>query len=89
MASQLASFGRKDVLAMYRELMRLGKRYPSKNRDGIVREIRLDFKKNVGITREDEKQKEIKRAYTGLLQMRQMVRPAGTVRKVQLGEWDI
>mmetsp|Transcript_29434 Transcript_29434/g.51679 ORF Transcript_29434/g.51679 Transcript_29434/m.51679 type:complete len:372 (-) Transcript_29434:300-1415(-) len=78
------------VISIYRQLIRLGKRYPSSNRKAILEEIRMDFKKNSGLTESDVIQKEIHKASIGLAQIQMMVqsKSSGISAAIQLGQWD-
>ena len=69
MASKVAN---KDLLYLYRRLLRASETYPSKNRKRIYQSIREDFRENINIDpNSEEAKKQIHIAYKGLGQLHQ------------------
>ena len=69
MASQVT---KKDLVYLYRRLLRACETYPSKNRSRIYQSIREEFKENKNLEPESEKVvKQIRVAYKGLEQLHQ------------------
>ena len=67
-----ASVTRKDLLNLYRRLLRGCETYPSKNRMKIYESIREDFRENVSLDPNSEKARtQIHVAYKGLGQLHQ------------------
>jgi hypothetical protein len=63
---------RKDLLHLYRRLLRSCQTYPSKNRSRIYGSIQEDFRENVSLDPESEKaRKQMHVAYKGLEQLHQ------------------
>eukprot|EP00980_Cylindrotheca_fusiformis_P018787 scaffold6265_cov193-Cylindrotheca_fusiformis.AAC.7 len=69
MASQVV---KKDILHLYRRLLRACETFPSKNRGKIYQSIREDFRENVDLDPDSpEGKKQIHIAYKGLSQLHQ------------------
>ena len=61
----------RELLHLYRRLLRSCATYPSKNRWGIYKAIQEEFRDNINLNPEDPKtQKQISIAYKGLSQLR-------------------
>ena len=61
----------RELLHLYRKLLRSCATYPSKNRSGIYKAIQEEFRENVDLHPDDPKtQKQISVAYKGLSQLR-------------------
>mmetsp|Transcript_35743 Transcript_35743/g.77791 ORF Transcript_35743/g.77791 Transcript_35743/m.77791 type:complete len:89 (+) Transcript_35743:105-371(+) len=60
---------RQEVLRLYRQLLRYGRVYPSKNRDGLVQEIRTEFREAKHLSSREEIQKRLETAREGVAQM--------------------
>lgn len=58
-----------DLLLLYRNIIRHAKIFPSKNRLGILKEIREEFRMNKNLTDEHEIRIEIEKAQKGLSQL--------------------
>jgi len=70
--SQMAAgSSRKDLLSLYRKLLRSAATYPSKNRDGIYQAIREEWRDHVKQQDAEKIRKQIAVAYKGLEQLRQ------------------
>jgi Complex 1 protein (LYR family) len=64
--------GGRNLLWLYRRLLRSAANYPSKNQIGIFQSIREDFRENASLDPSDPKAKrQIEVAYNGLNQLRQ------------------
>ena len=61
---------RQEVLRLYRQLLKFGRVYPSKNRQGLLQEIKNEFKEGKGISSHEEIKKRIATAKDGVAQMR-------------------
>mmetsp|Transcript_20269 Transcript_20269/g.44078 ORF Transcript_20269/g.44078 Transcript_20269/m.44078 type:complete len:97 (-) Transcript_20269:210-500(-) len=60
----------RDLLHLYRRLLRSAATYPSKNRAGIYKAIQEEFRDNITMDPDDAKtQKQIQVAYKGLGQL--------------------
>lgn len=69
MVSQVS---RKDLLYLYRRLLRSCETYPSKNRSRIYQSIREDFRENKNLAQgSEERRKQVHVAYKGLEQLHQ------------------
>jgi hypothetical protein len=62
---------RKELLTLYRRLLRSAETYPSKKRESIYQAIREEWRENATLTEEDKIRREISVAYKGLSQLRQ------------------
>ena len=61
----------RELLHLYRRLLRSCATYPSKNRHGIYKAIQEEFRDNINLDPEDPKtQRQIEVAYKGLGQLR-------------------
>lgn len=79
------SVTRKDLLSLYRRLLRSCETYPSKNRDKIYQSIREDFRANKILDPGAEKtRKQIYVAYKGLDQLHQFDGRSSPTFSVQL-----
>ena len=59
-----------QVLGLYREILKAAKRFPSIKRDGMVEEIRREFRQNASETDEEARSKQLEVAVTSLGQLR-------------------
>ncbi len=79
------SVTRKELLSLYRQLLRSCETYPSKNRDKIYQSIREDFRANKSLDPGAEKtRKQIHVAYKGMDQLHQFDGRNSTNFSVQL-----
>lgn len=62
---------RKELLVLYKQILRSAKTFPSKNRAKIYQAIREEWRDYVDCTDEDKIQKQVAVAYKGLSQLRQ------------------
>lgn len=65
---------RKELLTLYRLLLRSAETYPSRNRESIYQAIREEWRENASLTAENDGpaiQKHVTVAYKGLSQLRQ------------------
>ena len=62
---------RAEVLRLYRTILKLAQRYPSSNRQRMIREIKLDFKEGKGVTDKDDLAQRMLSARQGVLQLQQ------------------
>mmetsp|Transcript_46513 Transcript_46513/g.68757 ORF Transcript_46513/g.68757 Transcript_46513/m.68757 type:complete len:84 (+) Transcript_46513:90-341(+) len=63
--------GRRELLSLYKRLLRSASTYPSKNREGIYTSIRDEFRENACMSSgSPEAQKKIDYAHEGLIQLR-------------------
>ena len=60
---------RAEVLGLYRRLLKLGRVYPSKNRDGILQEIRAEFREAKALSSLGEIERRVEAARAGVEQM--------------------
>jgi len=60
----------REVLKLYRQLLRLGRVYPSKNRDAVLLEIKAEFKEGMAISSQGEIEKRLASARQGVDQMK-------------------
>jgi hypothetical protein len=66
------TLGGKNLLWLYRRLLRSAAKFPSKNRAGIIQSIKEDFRENSKLDPSHPKvKKQIEVAYNGLNQLRQ------------------
>jgi Complex 1 protein (LYR family) len=62
---------RKELLILYRRLLRSAATYPSMKRESIYQAIREDWRENATLTQEESIRRQISVAYKGLSQLRQ------------------
>jgi LYR motif-containing protein 4 len=62
---------RKELLVLYRQLLRSAESYPSKKRDSIYQAIREEWRENACLDSPDVIQGQLAVAYKGLSQLRQ------------------
>mmetsp|Transcript_2345 Transcript_2345/g.6492 ORF Transcript_2345/g.6492 Transcript_2345/m.6492 type:complete len:92 (-) Transcript_2345:104-379(-) len=60
---------RGEVLRLYRRLLKLGRVYPSKNRAGMIEEIKTEFREAKGLSSHAEIEKKVEVARSGVQQM--------------------
>lgn len=58
-----------STIALYRNILKNAKTFPSRNRDGIIREIKISFRENKAITDESKIESCLKLAREGLAQL--------------------
>ena len=59
-----------STLKLYRHILKAAKSFPSKNRNGLIEEIKTEFRENAGATDAGDVQKKIALARDGLDRMR-------------------
>ena len=59
-----------STLRLYRHILKAAKTFPSKNRAGIIEEIKTEFRENAGATDAGDVQKKLALARDGLDRMR-------------------
>lgn len=64
-------YSRKELLQLYKQLLRSAETFPSKNRLKIYQAIREEWKEYIACTDETKLQRQISVAYKGLDQLRQ------------------
>lgn len=62
---------RKELLLLYRRLLRSAETYPSMKRESIYQAIREEWRENAMLTHQEKIRREIAVAYKGLSQLRQ------------------
>ena len=62
--------GRAQILSLYRRILFAAARFPSKNRAGLIEEIKTEFRENAGATDAGDVQKKLALARDGLDRMR-------------------
>jgi Complex 1 protein (LYR family) len=68
----MSAASRRDLLHLYRRLLRGCQTYPSKNRDRIYQSVREDFRENMGLDPESNKaRQQVHVAQRGLGQLHQ------------------
>ena len=60
---------RREILTLYRQLIKLGRVYPTKNREGLLQEIKAEFKEGKTISSQDEIERRLASARQGVAQM--------------------
>jgi len=60
----------REVLGLYRQLLRLGRVYPSKNRDAVLLEIKAEFKEGKSLSSQEEIERRLASAKQGISQMK-------------------
>ena len=73
-----------QVLGLYREILKAAKRFPSIKRDGMIEEIRREFRQNASETDEEARSKQLEVAVTSLGQL-----PAFTNLDSRAGNWAV
>ena len=61
---------RREVLSLYRQLLKYGKVYPTKNREGLLKEIKAEFREGKGLSNRADIEEKIAVARSGIEQMR-------------------
>lgn len=63
----------REILQLYRDILRFAKHYPSKKRDAIIADIKETFHDNKSLTDSQRVQEAIQQAKIGLSELRQWV----------------
>lgn len=80
---------RKDLLNLYKKLLRSAATYPSKNRQGIYQAIREEWRDNASLQDAEKIRTEISLAYKGLEQLRQFDVATMTGGNTQSPNWSV
>lgn len=67
----MSSLSRKELLVLYKQLLRSAEKFPSKNRTSIYKAIREDWRDYVNCDDSQKIQHQVAVAYKGLSQLRQ------------------
>lgn len=62
---------KRDIISLYREILKHAQVFPSKNRLRIMNEIKLEFRRNKSMTNQNEIDIELSKATKGLSQLSQ------------------
>ena len=68
---------RRDILRLYKDVLRACKTFPSSNRQRLYKEIQFDFRKNVNVTDEAKIAAAVALGQKGLAQLRMYDFPKG------------
>ena len=68
---------RRDILRLYKDVLRACKTFPSSNRQRLYKEIQFDFRKNVNVTDEAKIEAAVALGQKGLAQLRMYDFPKG------------
>ncbi|DBA00931.1 TPA: hypothetical protein N0F65_006131 [Lagenidium giganteum] len=77
----------KDVVHMYRRILKLAARYPSIKRDAIIRDIKLEFHENKALTDAAVIEQKVLAARAGIAELAQYagLNPQATNWTVEMG----
>jgi hypothetical protein len=84
----LAGPGKDALLKLYKQLLRSAETYPSKNRAGIYRSIREDWRDNKSLQGE-KLQRQLDIAFKGLSQLRQFDEDVMTQGQEDSANWTV
>lgn len=87
--STMSGSTRKELLVLYRKLLRSAATFPSKKRESIYQAIREEWRENAALTQEEKIQKQVAVAYKGLTQLRQFDEMTMTGGKVGSSNWSV
>ena len=72
------------TLRLYRQILKATKTFPSKNKNGLYKEIQLEFRENSKLTKQEEVEKKRAIALDGLDRLRAFSRLDG-----KSSEWEV
>lgn len=73
-----------STLRLYRQILKATKTFPSKNKNGLYKEIQLEFRENSKLTKQEEVEKKRAIALDGLDRLRAFSRLDG-----KSSEWEV
>lgn len=80
---------RRELLILYKKLLRSAATFPSRNREGIYQAIREEWRDSINLQDAQKIRKQIAVAYKGLEQLRQFDVEEMTSGKVDSPNWEI
>mmetsp|Transcript_34990 Transcript_34990/g.72864 ORF Transcript_34990/g.72864 Transcript_34990/m.72864 type:complete len:108 (-) Transcript_34990:118-441(-) len=83
------SVGRKEILSLYKKILRSAQTYPSKRRAHIYEAIREDFRENMDLDDPVKLQRQLGVAFKGLEQLRQFDVHKMTKGKPNSASWEV